>query len=202
MHAHGRNAAQAMSNGKEVYHELRRYPATEPTPPNIDICYNAMDRIRELHFMNRERFLAMLYMAYAVVKNNSTWMLAQRKDGMTQAVKRENKGMHAPVMKSLGFAMGDLQQSHRSRISQDQVRAVTEDATTTEDVFIRIGAFIDVFKNQLNGVTVHQELWHSLYDESDTIVGYLMTCRAAQLLHKVLFRGCDERELRPPRRAV
>ena len=53
--------------------------------------------------------------------DNSTWMLAQRKDGMTQEVKRENKGMHAPVMKSLGFAMGDLQQSHRSRISQERV---------------------------------------------------------------------------------
>ena len=78
MHAHGRNLPQFLESGKEVFRELTSYRGSSGKTPTIDICYNALERIRQLHYMDQDSFEKMLMMAYEIVRDNSRWLLKQR----------------------------------------------------------------------------------------------------------------------------
>ena len=131
--------------------------------------------------MNRARFVALMTMAYEVVRDNSAWMLAQkaragsRMAEMKKDVREKNKQQWDVVKLHLQDAMGDLQTKHKARIGETQVRAVTTESTTTEELLARIKAFIHLFLVELKDVTISQDLYRSWYMEADSVVGAILT---------------------------
>ena len=111
--------SQALAAGKDVVTNILNRSGV--VKASSEANFRCLDRIRELHYMDRARFVALVTMAYEVVRDNSAWMLGQKvRDGsrlgeMLKDVREKNKQQWAVVKLHLQDAMEDLHGSATSR---------------------------------------------------------------------------------------
>ena len=176
MHAYQMDLQEAIENSRTVYNRLDKFVGAEELQvPSIEVSYAAIDRARELTYMNLERFCALFEMAYNIVANNSKWMLAQNKGDMSTRVREANLLQIGPITEALEKVANSLVTKFTDRFEEEDFAAVDKESMlTTKQLLKRLYEFYNVLKRGLSGLTVPQDVWHELYVPGDSVVAHLM----------------------------